>query len=158
LAAPSEAASPTKGAQWASPGRDSDRVAVWRAWAGDDRALARHFLEAGVLAPVARGEALISDEEWRAFTAVIQVGDLVVLELPGGRAAIGEVRSAAVDRPRARDRRLHQVREVAWLAELAQGELPDDVRARLSAPAVVAPIRVSAAARRLRRLVDEHAR
>src|SRR5262245_42808723 len=33
LAAPSEAASPTKGAQWASPGRDSDRVAVWRAWA-----------------------------------------------------------------------------------------------------------------------------
>jgi hypothetical protein len=84
------------------------------------------------------------------------VGDLVVLELPSGRAAIGEVRSAAVDRPRARDRRLHQVREVTWLAELAQSELPDDVRARLSAPGVVTPIRLTSAARRLRRLIDEH--
>ncbi|HXK22716.1 MAG TPA: NUDIX domain-containing protein [Myxococcota bacterium] len=155
-AALADVAPPPKDAQRATSDRDSDRVAVWRAWAGDDRALARHFLDAGVLAPVARGDALISDEEWRAFTAGIQAGDLVVLELPGGRAAIGEVRSAAVDRPRARDRRLQQVREVAWLAELAQSDLPDDVRTRLSAPGVLTPIRVTGAARRLRRLVDQH--
>ena len=44
----------------------------------------------------------------------------------------------------------------AWLAELAQSELPDDVRARLSAPGVVTPIRLTSAARRLRRLIEEH--
>jgi 8-oxo-dGTP diphosphatase len=128
--------------------------AVWRFWAGDDPALAKHFLSAGLVAPVARGEELISDEEWRAFTAGIQVGDLAVLQLPRDRIAIGEVRSASLDRPRARDRRLQQVREVAWGEELASSELPDDLRTRLDVPGVLTPIRVTAAARRLRRLLD----
>jgi 8-oxo-dGTP diphosphatase len=135
----------------ATPGADA---AVWRFWVAGDPALAKHFLTEGLVAPVARGEELITDEEWRAFTSGIQVGDLVVLQLPADQIAIGEVRSASLDRPRARDRRRQQVREVEWGIQLASGELPDDIRQRLDAPGVLTPIRVTAAARRLRQLIE----
>jgi 8-oxo-dGTP diphosphatase len=135
-------------------GQRPDAAAVWRFWVADDPDLAKQFLGSGIIAPVARGEELISDEEWRAFTAGIQVGDLVLLQLPEDRIAIGEVQSASLDRPRARDRRLQQVREVTWSGEIARRELPHDLRTRLDAPGVITPIRVTLAARRLRRILE----
>ena len=133
---------------------EPDRAAVWLCWLGDDAAFQRELLDSGVIAPVARGEAAISDEEWHAFLAGMQVGDLVVAPLARGRVAIGEITSAVRERRRTRDRRLQQLRDVRWRAEIPSRELPEDIRARLDAQGALAPLRVTAGARRLRRLLD----
>lgn len=132
----------------------SDEPGVWRVWIGDEPALQRAMLDGGVLAPVARGEASIPDEEWNAFLAGIQQGDLVLAPVARGRIALGLVKSAVVERPKARDRRLRLVREVSWKAELPRDRIPEDIRHRLDGPGVVAPIRVTAPARRLWGLLE----
>jgi 8-oxo-dGTP diphosphatase len=133
--------------------RDHERATVWRFWLGDDAAFQRTLLESGVITPVAHGEAVISDEEWNAFLAGMQAGDFVLAPTARGKVAVGEVTSAVLERPRARDRRLQRVREVEWLAEIPRSRLPDDLRERLDAPGALTPLRVTAGARRLRRLV-----
>lgn len=137
-----------------SLGLSSD-AAVWRCWIGDEADFQRRLLHRGLLAPVARGEDLIPDEEWAAFESGMQAGDWVLAPLARGRVAVGEVRSALVERPTATDRRLRRVREMAWRGEIARSELPEELRDRLDAPGVVTPIRVRGAARRLRRLLAE---
>ena len=131
-----------------------ERATVWRCRIGDDAAFQRELLESGLLAPVARGEEPISDEEWNAFLAGMQVGDLVLAPLAHGKVAIGLVAGAVQERRRVRDRRLQQVRTVKWRARLAVEALPEDIRARLDAPGVVTPLRVGAGARRLLRLLE----
>lgn len=132
-----------------------DEPGVWRVWIGDDTALQRAMLDGGLFAPVARGEAPIPDEEWNAFLAGIQQGDLVLAPIARSRVALGVVTSAVQERPKARDRRLRLVREVAWKGELPRGRLPSDILHRLDGPGVVAPIRVTAPARRLWELLQE---
>jgi len=127
---------------------------VWLCWLGDDAAFQRELLDSGVIAPVARGEAAISDEEWNAFLAGMQVGDLVVAPIARGKVAIGEITSAVQERRRAQDRRLRQSRNVRWRAQIPSRELPEDMRARLDAPGTLTPLRVTAGARRLRWLLD----
>ena len=131
------------------------RATLWRVWLGDDPALQRAMRDGGLLAPVARGEAAISDEEWSAFLAGMQQGDVVIAPIARGRVVIGEVLGAVRERPKARDRRLRLVREIAWGAELARTRLPADIRDRLDGPGVIAPLRVTAGARRLRTLLRE---
>lgn len=131
-----------------------DEPSVWRVWPGDDAALQRALLDGGLLAPIARGEEAISDEEWNAFLSGIQQGDLVLAPLARGRVALGVVTSAVQERPKARDRRLRLVREVEWRSEVPSGRIPEDIRQRLAGPGIVAPIRVSAAARRLWMLLE----
>ena len=133
---------------------DRERAMVWRVWLGDDEAFQRTLLEGGLLTPVARPETSIPDEEWHAFLAGMQLGDLVLAPLAGERVAIGEVASPVLERPRAKDRRLREVREVHWLGELPRQLLPRDLLLRLDAPGSLTPLRVSAAARRLRRLLE----
>ncbi len=145
---------PGRGREQAALDPGLERAAVWLCWLGDDAAFQRELLEAGVIAPVARGEQAISDEDWSAFLAGMQVGDLVVAPIAGGKVAIGEIASAVHERKRARDRRLAQLRNVRWRAELPSGELPEDIRVRLDAPGTITPLRVTAGARRLRRLLD----
>ena len=113
------------------------------------------MIDAGLLAPVARGETPISDEEWNAFMAGMQQGDLVIVTLARERVAIGEVTSGVRERPNARDRRLRRVREMKWWPAIPRSRLPEDMRERLDGSGVLAPLRVSAAARRLRRLLGE---
>jgi len=131
-----------------------DRATVWRCWLGDDAAFHRSLIEKGVLAPVARGNESITDEEWNAFVAGMQVGDYVLAPIARDKVAIGEIASAIRERPRAPDRRLQKVRDVLWHAELPRAQLPNDLRDRLEAPGAVTPIRVTAAARRVRRLLE----
>jgi 8-oxo-dGTP diphosphatase len=131
-----------------------ERATVWRFWLGDDAAFQRSLLDAGLLALVARDETPISDEEWHAFMAGMQQGDLVVAPIARDRVAIGEVRSAVRERPNARDRRLQRVREVQWWAPLPRSRLPEDIFERLDGPGVLRPLRVSAAAQRLRSLIE----
>ena len=132
---------------------DRERALVWHFWLGDDAAFQRSVLDAGVIAPIARGEAPISDEEWNAFLGGMQQGDLVIVPIARGCVAIGEILSAVRDRPNARDRRLRRVREVKWWAEIPGDQLPQDIRSRLDSPGALGPLRVTAAARRLRRLL-----
>ncbi len=133
---------------------DPERATVWRFWLGDDVAFQRALLDGGVITPVAHGEASISDEEWNAFLGGIQLGDLALAPIAGDRVAIGEIASAVLERPRARDRRMRQVREVDWRAELPRADLPEDIRGRLDAAGALTPVRVSGAARRLRHLLE----
>ena len=63
-----------------------DEPTVWRVWPGDDAALQRAMLEGGLLAPIARGEEAISDEEWNAFLSGIQQSDLVLAPLARNRS------------------------------------------------------------------------
>jgi 8-oxo-dGTP diphosphatase len=134
---------------------DRDRATVWRFWLGDDAAFQRTVIDAGLLAPVARGETPISDEEWNAFMAGMQQGDLVIVTLARERVAIGEVTSGVRERPNARDRRLRRVREMKWWPAIPRSRLPVDMRERLDGSGVLGPLRVSAAARRLRHLLGE---
>jgi len=134
---------------------DRERATVWRFWLGDDAAFQRAVIDAGLLAPIARGETPISDEEWTAFMAGMQQGDLVIAPLARDRVAIGEVASAVRERPNARDRRLRRIREMRWWPAMARSRLPEDMRERLDASGVLGPLRVTAAARRLRRLLAE---
>jgi len=134
---------------------DHERATVWRFWLGDDAAFQRAVLDAGLLAPIARGETPISDEEWHAFMAGMQQGDLVIAPLARERVAIGEVTSAVRERPNARDRRLRRVREMSWWPAIPRSRLPEDMRNRLDVSGVLGPLRVSAAARRLRRLLSQ---
>lgn len=137
------------------PDLGPERRTVWRVCVGDDAALQRTMLDNGVFAPVARGEESISDEEWNAFLGGMQLGDYVITPITRTRVAIGEIRSAAQERPRARDGRLRWVREVQWWAEVPTIRLPPRIRERLDGAGVVAPLRVSAAARLLRSLVEK---
>jgi hypothetical protein len=57
---------------------DLERAAVWRCWLGEDAAFQRELLDSGLIALAARGDEAISDEEWSAFLAGMQVGDRVV--------------------------------------------------------------------------------
>ena len=132
-----------------------ERRLVWRVWLGEDSALHRAMLEAGVVAPIARGEAAISDEEWSAFLSGMQLGDYVIAATGRGRVAIGEIKSAVQERPKARDRRLRQIREVEWSGEIQRARLPKGIRERLDGPGVVAPLRVSAAAWQLQSLIEK---
>lgn len=132
-----------------------EEPAVWRVWVGEDAALQRTMLEGGLLAPIARGEEAIPDEEWNAFLGGIQQGDLVLAPIARNRFALGIVTSAVQERPKARDRRLRLVREVEWKAELPRGRIPEDILRRLDGPGVVAPIRVTAPARRLWALLED---
>ena len=142
-----------RGQEPAAADPELERATVWRCWIGDAAAFQRTLLESGLLAPVARGEQAISDEEWSAFLAGMQVGDLVAAPIAHARVAIGQIAGAVQDCPRARDRRLQRVRAVRWLAEIPAAELPGDLRARLEGPGVLTPLRVTSAARRLRRLL-----
>jgi 8-oxo-dGTP diphosphatase len=126
-----------------------DEPTVWRVWPGDDAALQRAMLEGGLLAPIARGEEAISDEEWNAFLSGIQQSDIVLAPLSRNKVALGILTSAVQERPKARDRRLRLVREVQWKGAVARSSIPEDIRQRLDGPGIVAPIRVTAAARRL---------
>ncbi len=136
-------------------GAPQQRATVWRFWLGDDAAFQRAVIDAGLLAPIAKEETPISDEEWNAFMAGMQQGDLVIAPLARERIAIGEVVSAVRERPNARDRRLRRVREMRWWPVMARSRLPEDMRARLDAAGVLAPLRLTAAARRLRALLSE---
>src|SRR5262245_3387641 len=133
---------------------DLERAMVWRVWISEDEAFQRALLDGGLVTPVARWEASIPDEEWDAFRGGMQLGDLVLAPLAREQVAIGEVASPILERPHARDRRMREVREVHWLAELPRKRLPRDIRRRLDAAGALTPLRVSAAARRLRRLLD----
>lgn len=135
--------------------RGRDRATVWRFWLGDDAAFQRALIDAAVIAPVARGETPISDEEWNAFMAGMQLGDLVIARIARDRVVIGEVTSAVRERPNARDRRLRRVREMQWWPAIARARLPEDIATRLDGAGVLGPLRVTAAARRLRRLLAE---
>jgi len=142
---------------WAArmQGAAPERGRVWRCWIGSDAAFQRRLLQEGLLAPVARGDETIPDEDWDAFLKGMQAGDWVLAPIARGRVAVGEVRSAILDRPKQNDRRLRLVREVAWHAELPRTALEPELRERLEAPGYLTPIRVSGAARRIRRLLDE---
>src|SRR5262245_19342381 len=149
-----QVSSPGRARDAAPPDPELERATVWLCWLGDDAAFQRELLESGLLAPVARGDSVISDEEWNAFLAGMQVGDLVVAPIARGKVAIGEITSAVHERRRVRDRRLQQSRNVRWRAQIPSRELPEDMRARLDAPGTLTPLRVTAAARRLRRVLD----
>lgn len=135
--------------------RGRDRATVWRFWLGDDAAFQRVVIDADVIAPIARGETPISDEEWNAFMAGMQLGDLVIAPIARDRVVIGEVTSAVRERPNARDRRLRRIREMQWWPAIARARLPKDIEARLDGAGVLGPLRVTAPALRLRRLLAE---
>jgi hypothetical protein len=63
--------------------------------------------------------------------------------------------SAVRERPNARDRRLRRVREMKWWPVILRTRLPEDMRDRLDASGVLGPLRVSAAARRLRQVLEQ---
>jgi hypothetical protein len=135
---------------------DLYRTHVWRCWIGgdDDAAFQRMLIEKGWIAPRARGDEKIDDQEWHAFLAGMQVGDFVLAPLPGDKVLIGEILSGIFDRPKARDQRLRQVREIDWRAKILRDQLPEDFRERLDLAGSVTPIRITAAARRVRKLLE----
>jgi 8-oxo-dGTP diphosphatase len=134
---------------------DLQRAAVWRCWIGDDAAFQRALIEKGVLAPVAHGDEVVSDEEWNAFLAGMQVGDYVLAPIARGNVAIGEIQSPLREQAKASDQRLRQVRKVRWRAEIPRSQLPEEFRKRLDMPGVLTPIRITAAGRRVRKLLEE---
>jgi len=131
----------------ASGALDPDRATVWRCWIGEDRAYQRTLIDEGLLAPAAHGDAAVTDEEWNAFLGGMQVGDYVLAPIARGKVAIGLVAGAIEERPKAKDRRLRQVRPMTWMAEVSVKKLPPALQARLEGDGAVTKVRVRGAGR-----------
>lgn len=144
--------------------RDDASVTVWRLRDWDDETLQQAWLDLGVVcisedlvgdmgyepdrdeirrrlraAYPGKGERTIGiwAGYWSAFLDMVP-GDLVIVPLAGGEAAIGEVRGAYDYIASEPNPRLRHRRQVRWLAPaVPRAALPDDIRRTVNSPGTI---------------------
>ena len=162
---------------------DEEEVTAWKLRAWDDPDLERAFLDRSLIAVsadeigdmtnpasrrelVARLRAAFPDRTeqaigtfvryWQSFRDGMQRGDLVVVPLSKRRLAIGRIigdyayQSPAVEP----EPRLRHTRAVQWLGVVDRDELDADLRRVVNSPGTIGRIHATAAAPRLRSVVE----
>ncbi len=88
---------------------------------------------------------------WRSFRSAMQPGEIVIVPLRNGRAAVGEICGDYQYLPDEAEPRLRHVRQVRWLATIPRDALDEDLRRVVNAPGTICTIGAPGAVDRFRR-------